>query len=266
MTRLLSNLIKSGRIRLAPSVHQLEAKLPPLPAGGTRDGVPESGRECQLEPDDLREETERKCAELLSAALREREALLEQARVEIETLREDARQDGCGAGYLEGLAEGRREAEKLRAEAEELMREAKGLLRQQLLRLEPEIVRLSVLIAERLLGRQLSLLPETIVSIVAQVLQEAHQYRVVLVRVHPEDLPVCRAFAGELAENLREKADLDFIGDKSLTAGDCLVETDGALLECRLGERLGELREVLLKFAAQQQAGEQEQLSEVAAQ
>jgi flagellar assembly protein FliH len=262
MTRLLSNLIKSGHISLTSSVHQLEAKLLPLPAGGSRDGVPER----LLGLDDLQEKTERKCTELLTAALREREALLEQTRMEIETLKEDARQDGYGAGYLDGLTGGRREAEKLQAEAEELIREAKGLLRRQLLRLEPEIVRLSVVIAERLLGRQLSLLPETIVAIVSQVLQEAHQYSVVLVRVHPEDLPVCRAFAGELAKSLREKADLDFIGDKSLTAGDCLVETDGALLECRLGERLGELREALLKVAVQQQAGGREQHSEAAAQ
>lgn len=262
MTRLLSSLIKSGQISLTSAVHQLEAKLLPLPAGGSQDGVPER----LLVLDALREETERKCAELLSSALREREALLEQARMEREALREDARQDGYGAGYLDGLTGGRKEAEKLQAEAEELMREAKGMLRRQLLRLEPEIVRLSVVIAERLLGRQLSLLPETIVSVVSQVLQEAHQYSVVLVRVHPEDLPVCRAFAGELAKSLREKAELDFIGDKSLNAGDCLVETDGVLLECRLGERLGELRDVLLKVAVQQQAGGREQLSEAAAQ
>lgn len=264
--RLLSKVIKSGQIRLTPSVYRLDAELLPLPACTAWAGVTEHGEERLFVREDLLDEAERQCAEMLSGAFREREAILEQARMEIETLREEACKAGYADGFQEGLGEGRREAEKLREEAEELLREAKGLLRLELLRLEPEIVRLSVAIAERLLGRQLSLLPETVISIVSQVLQEAHQYSVVLVRVHPDDLPLCRTYSGELAKNLREKADLDFIADKSLAAGDCLVETDGALLECRLGERLDDLREVLLKVAARQQAEMQELLSGEAAQ
>jgi len=211
-------------------------------------------------------ETKKKCAGILADALREREAMLEQARLEIVTLQEEARKAGYDAGYLDALAEGRRVAGRLRQEAEEFLREAQLLRRQELLRVEPEIVRLSVAIAERLLGRQLALLPEAIVSIVAQVLQEAHQYGKILVRVHPDDLSVCRAFAGELAGNLREAADLDFIGDKTLVSGDCLVETDGVLLECRLGERLAALQEALTKLASQRLAERQAQIDGAAAQ
>lgn len=261
---LLSKVIKGGKIRFNPSVYQLEAGFPAtglLPEDADSDsnwaGLPFSSG-------DLQAETEKKCAQILAGAFRERETILEKARMEIVTEAQEARKTGYDAGYLEGLAEGRREAGRLREEAEEFLREAKILRRQELLRMEPEIVRLSVAIAERLLGRQLTLAPETIVSTVAQALQEARQYGKVLVRVHPEDLPVCRAYASELAVNLRESADLDFIGDKELAAGDCLVETDGALLECRLGERLSALQETLARLAAQRLSGRQEQATPAA--
>lgn len=274
---LLSKVIKGGQIRFNPSVYQLESGLPPFPAGleETFPAREESGSNWTGMPGaagqllgsgDLRAAAEKKCAEILAGAFRERETILEQTRLEIVALEQEARQTGYDAGYLEGLAEGRREVGMLRQEAEEFLREAKGLRRQELLRLEPEVVRLSVTIAERLLGRQLTLLPETIVSVVAQALQEAREHAKVLVRVHPDDLPVCRAFAGELANALRETADLDFIGDKSLAVGDCLVETDGALLECRLGERLAALLETLAMLAAQRLSGRQEQPEEAVAQ
>lgn len=265
---LLSKVIKGGQIRITPSVYLLEDCS--LPADGENDGywadLQQEATERSYGSGDLRAETERKCAEILAGAFKEREAILEQARLEIVIQEQEARQAGYDAGYLEGQTEGLREAGRMRQEAEEFLRQAIALRRQELLRVEPEIVRLSVAIAERLLGRQLTLLPETIVTIVAQALQEAQQYNKVLVRVHPDDLPVCRAFAGELAENLREAADLDFIGDKTLASGDCLVETEGALLECRLGERLAALQESLAKLAAVRLSGKQERQLEAAVQ
>jgi flagellar assembly protein FliH len=265
MMLLLSKVIKSGQIRFNASVF-IPNFLPGAVenAGDWADRQETVGR--PLGNGDLPSETERKCAEILAGALKEREAILQQARLEIVVQEQEARQAGYDAGYLDGQAEGLREAGRLRQEAEEFLREAIVMRKLELFRVEPEIVRLSVAIAERLLGRQLTLLPETIVTIVSQALQEARQYSKVLVRVHPDDLPVCRAFAGELAESLRETADLDFIGDKTLACGDCLVETEGALLECRLGERLAALQESLTKLAAERLSGKQGEQLKAAAQ
>lgn len=250
MTPLLSNVIKARQIILTPTVYQIAScgSLAPDMVGAA--GAPVSPAEhppaCQ---EVLLAEAERKREEIVAEAFREREAQLEAARMEIISLEEQARKTGYEAGYLEGLAEGRREAGRLRREAEELLQEARSLRREMLGRVEPEVVRLSVAIAEQMIGKQLALAPETIVSIVTQALQDASGYGAVLVRVHPEDLALCQPFSGEMQSVLRESASLDFLGDRTLAQGDCLVETDGALLECRLGERLAELRETLTGVA-----------------
>ncbi|MBS3947248.1 MAG: hypothetical protein KGZ57_02925 [Dethiobacter sp.] len=246
MTPLLSNVIKARQIILTPTVYQVAScgSLSP-----ERDGFAWASVSPVADPPASREallaEAERKREEIVAEAFRQREAQLEAARMEIISLEEQARKTGYEAGYLEGLAEGRRDAGRLRREAEELLQEASSLRREMLGRVEPEVVRLSVAIAEQMIGKQLALAPETIVSIVTQALQDASGYGAVLVRVHPEDLALCQAFSGEMQSVLRESASLDFLGDRTLAQGDCLVETDGALLECRLGERLAELRETL---------------------
>lgn len=182
---------------------------------------------------------------ILAEAERERAGLLKEAELEAAALAEQARKDGYDAGYLEGLAQGKREAGQLRQEAEQLLEETWRLRREAILRVEPQVVELAVSAAERLLGRQLSLAPETIVSIVGQALKFVADYGEILVRVHPEDIQYCRTFQSELQAALRENAKLDLIADGSLERGSCRVETGGACIECLLGERLVELKKAL---------------------
>jgi flagellar biosynthesis/type III secretory pathway protein FliH len=187
--------------------------------------------------------------DIVAAAQKQRDEILRQAEMNILALEEDAKQRGYDTGYLEGLATGQREANRLLREAETFLAEGRRIRDEMLEHVEPQVVELAVTIAENLVGRQLAAEPETIVSIVHNALRQLREAGEVVVRLHAEDLPLCREHLPDLQSNLREQSTLHLLVDSGLARGHCRVETSGALIECLLDERFAALRATLADVA-----------------
>lgn len=186
-----------------------------------------------------------RCTEILASAENECCEIMRQAEMKNLLLEEEMSKRGYDSGYLQGLGAAQSEGMRLRREAEAMLQEAVQLRDRMLARVEPQAVELAVCVAEKLVGKQLALVPDTIVAIVRESLRLLKESGEILIRLHPGDLLLCQANLAELQTEVRENSTLNLFADPEMTAGNCRIETNGALIECVLDERFAALRAVL---------------------
>lgn len=110
---------------------------------------------------------------------------------------------------------------------------------------EQDVLKLSVKIAEKIIGREITLDGNARGEIVLTALRQARQQEMMTVRVNAGDLP--------LIEKMRERIDafgrarfLDFVADQSIGEGGCLIESASGTIDARLETQLRVLEKALL--------------------
>jgi flagellar biosynthesis/type III secretory pathway protein FliH len=171
----------------------------------------------------------------------EADALLARARAEAEALRaeagavrESARREGFEAGRAEGLANALAEgAAALTAAREEAARLVEAS--------RPMALALASKMAEKIVGRAVSLQPETMAEIAAEALAACRPGAgSARVRVHPDDLAAVEASRGALAERA-PTATLEIVGDETVGRHGCVIETPRGIVDARLATQLAAL-------------------------
>ncbi len=193
--------------------------------------------------------------EIVSEAEERAEALLEEAKKRAkqqkEKTLEEARRQGYGDGYEEGLNIGRRKMKRLRKKLKdytsrlrELKLQGEGLRRQLVLQARDDLLDLSVRIAEKILRSQIDLQPERIEDIVTDLLQKTTGAEVV-VKAAPSSVLLLQQSRETLRGVLPEDCRLGFESDNSLAPGECIVRSDSGTLDARLGPQLEKFRQRL---------------------
>jgi flagellar biosynthesis/type III secretory pathway protein FliH len=108
---------------------------------------------------------------------------------------------------------------------------------------------IGVMIARRILEAELRTDIEVQRGLIRSAVRRLGETHKVTIHVSPVDLEAVTAAAGEghgndLGLNLGI-AKIEFLPDMNLTPGDCLVDSDAATVDGRLGTRLEEIRRVL---------------------
>ncbi|MCI0416135.1 type III secretion system stator protein SctL [bacterium] len=173
-----------------------------------------------------------KARELLQKAQREAEAILRNA--EEESAKQ--RQTGYDTGYQEGLAQTTELMVKARTEQEQFIKNANR-----------DLMDLAFKIAEKIIGKQLEMEPETIIGIVKQAMQTVRQSKQLTIRVHPEDAKILKENEEELQETLGRQRILDVVEDKKVHRGGCIIESEIGTVEAQLQTQLERLKKILLQ-------------------
>lgn len=141
---------------------------------------------------------------------------------------------------------GRQEAEQ---ELLEHLLAIKEVRAQSLQEVERDVLKLSVKIAEKIIGREVKQDENVRGEIVLNALRQARQQEMLTVRVNAADLPV--------VEQLREKTDsfsrakyIDFVADQSVKEGGCIIESASGTIDARLETQLRILENALLAQSA----------------
>lgn len=110
---------------------------------------------------------------------------------------------------------------------------------------EQDVLKLSVKLAEKIIGREVRQDETTRGEIVLNALRQARQQEMLTVRVNAVDLP--------LVEQMRERIDsfgrakfIDFIADQSVKEGGCIIESQSGTIDARLETQLRVLESALL--------------------
>ncbi|MEE2972668.1 MAG: FliH/SctL family protein [Planctomycetota bacterium] len=208
---------------------------------------------------DVREEAD----SILERARREAAAIVAEARAEAERLVAGAAERGFAEGVARGEAEGRAAgmeagslegaqaaeaavSERFQAlgdgwtEALEAFIGSREELREQARR---DLLRLSLAIAERVLGRLPACDPTLVVDQLEAAMQMLTGATALRVRIHPDDLPIVeRHFERAVATmNAAGRADVVFDPDEQIVRGGCLVSAGDGEVDARLDVQISRI-------------------------
>ncbi len=174
-----------------------------------------------------------------------RQALLDQAREDADRQIREA----CAEGYQRGYQAGEEAFNQSVAGAEKSLENAAVEIRKAratfLDSLQNEVLELSVLIAERVLQREIHMDRDLVLNTARRALAQLTELQQVRILVHPGDLEVLRAHKITLLENFEEIGHLEVLPSQEVTPGGCIVETDQAYVDATLGNLLAKVLETL---------------------
>jgi len=180
---------------------------------------------------------------LLAEAQAQIEQMFSQARAQIATWREEARQAGWQAGYDEGhqaaMAELAQTLDQVRTIAESAVEAHAKFLRDS----QPEIGRLAVAIAEKIIGRELTVNPSAISDIVAQVIEAAAVQDACRIHVNPHDYEILKPHWDAISVLQQPGRSWDLVADKNIERGGCVIETGGGTIDAQLRTQLGQVEQ-----------------------
>jgi type III secretion protein L len=112
---------------------------------------------------------------------------------------------------------------------------------------EAELVKLAVAIAKKIIGRSIELNPGTVLQTAKEALRGVRSQRRVTIKVHPSDEDGLREQAGSLKMLGAEVGELVIVGNPSIEAGGCIVESDLGVIDAQIGTQLASIENALLR-------------------
>lgn len=147
---------------------------------------------------------------------------------EVEQIRRAAHDEGYQAGYREGQAKARTEADRLGGAATRLEQSLTNLDQE----VADELVALALEVARQVLRRELATGPEAILDVVREALvQLPHQHAAIY--LCPDDASLVRSYLGDALAHAGHRIH----EDPKLAPGDCLLEAGGSHLDATVAMR-----------------------------
>ena len=193
-----------------------------------QDGIP------VIHMDDVREEERQKLSDevneqvmqekndILAKAEAEAEELVQHATQQAEQIKTMAHSEGFDAGKQEGLAA-----------AEEQLQQI-DQIRQQRQQMEPFFADLTAKLVEKLTGQVCAENKEVILHLIQNAEGTLDRPKQVVLRVSGEDMAVVSGHKAELKEQLPEQTEFDILEDASLSANQCIIETEDKMYSYRI--------------------------------
>ncbi|WP_348663330.1 HrpE/YscL family type III secretion apparatus protein [Chlamydia vaughanii] len=175
--------------------------------------------------------------ELLDKTKADSEAYTKATHEECEKLRQEAKEQG----FKEGGEAWSTQLSYLEKETHDLRNKIKEAL-----------VPLAIASVKKILGKELEMRPDTIVSIIAKALKELTQHKKIIIHVNPKDLPIVEQNRPEL-KKIVEYADTLIIAPKAdVTPGGCIIETEAGIVNAQLDVQLAALEKAFSTILKQQ--------------
>ena len=185
--------------------------------------------------------------ELIEQAKAEIETMKNLASQEIETQRQQVLQDAQRTGFEEGFSQAQKQNEEVLAKLEAERKRLEDEYEQRVAQLEPAFVQALTGIYEKIFEIELSSYKELVVAMLRNTMKKIEGGKNFLVHVSKEDYPYVRDHREELfSDAIREGTMVDVIEDATLRENECTIETDNGIFDCGLGTQMEGLRKRLI--------------------
>jgi flagellar assembly protein FliH len=149
--------------------------------------------------------------------------------------------DGEKSGYEQGERAGSEAAagrlEPLLASLNQMLVELEAVQRRESRHFEKELVDLALAVARKIVGREVSVNPETVAGLLRDGLQRLEHAGSLTFRVNPEDLQRLADLQSRLLAGLADPARVRFEADPAISAGGCFIESEAGDIDARLERR-----------------------------
>jgi type III secretion protein L len=177
-------------------------------------------------------EATREARDVVAVAQEKAKQIIEQAQAECDAIRERAREEGIAKGL---------------AEWNQILACANGRAQEMEKSWEDTMLRLSVRVAEKVIGQQLQLHPDTIVSIVHEVLRGARPGKQLVIQVNEVNAQQARSRIDCLRESLSPSTEIQIVASATVPPGGCVIESELGIIDARLETQLKCLEEILVR-------------------
>jgi len=190
---------------------------------------------------------------LLLSARSEAAELIEDARIQAETLREAAWQEGHHEGKLaarivvesEVRADWVERKAALRTEIDQIVTQI-ALAREQLWQQqEPEMLALTLAIARQVVKTEVQQNPEVIRQVISNAIRRATDKENIRIRVSIADSLGVKEMRDDLLEVIDGLRHLEIIDDRRVGDGGCVIETNAGTIDAKIETQLGEVARAL---------------------
>jgi flagellar assembly protein FliH len=184
------------------------------------------------------ENTEVEASTLLNDAQVHVELMLKQAQLQATTWEEEARQRGWQAGYNEARQSIETELAEVLTTARNLAEAAIKAHDQLLQDSQSELGRLAISIAEKIIGKELSLNPKAITDIIAQAIKTANIRGECRILVNPKDYEIIEPYWAAIPSLQPPGHAWELLPDSRVNRGGCLIEAGGGTIDAQLETQL----------------------------
>ena len=204
-------------------------------------------------------ETERQADQIKAEARAEIESWWQERRAEDEIRIEEARKAGFEEGYRQGFlkaeADVKEQYARMLAEAGSIIEQAVAVKQRTIFEAEPFLIDLSCAIAEKVIGRQLSLEPQWVIDMIRDVLRRRRERGVITLCVAPKQFAFIQEARDELMLVIDSQAELQIIPDPTVRDHGCVIRSSYGSIDARIDTQLNEIKNSLRQIAAQQSEG-----------
>ncbi|TDA69421.1 MAG: hypothetical protein D9V47_05870 [Clostridia bacterium] len=189
--------------------------------------------------------------EIIRAARQEAGDILNQAKAQVEALKQQTLSQAREEGFAAGLAAARDEAGRIRQEAREVLRQARQEREDIIRACETEVVQLAAEIAAKILRREVARDSETVLRIARAAVHELCRSQAFFIFAHPDDVEMLYSHRDAVLSEADARAELRVIADPEMPRGSCRVETENGFLDATLDAQLAEISRVIKEQARQ---------------
>jgi len=208
-----------------------------------------------VEESDPRESLETKIRkEVMSETVSKRQAIIDNAILETEQIKENARIASASEGYEQGYKEGfqfgheeaRKETGKQRANAIDMVEDANRKIKAYCEENEEKVLRLAIKIAEKIVHQTIDSHSENIMILARPILQEYGKTENIIISCHPDNVELVQSYIPEI-EKLCPNAHLLILEDKSLEKNGLIIENENQITDLQIKKQLERFLELVTR-------------------
>ena len=158
--------------------------------------------------------------------------IVEKAQAEQAAIREQSNREG----YEEGLRQ-----------LNDIIADAKRKYGKILEGAEAELLKLSLKIAERIVGKALDLDRSILLDIIHKAIQSLKYQKEIRIRIHPDDVAYLKEQKMQLYAMLGESKEIEVVEDLLVARGGCIIDTEIGTIDARLETQLKVMERKLIK-------------------
>lgn len=221
----------------------------------TEDSEPETSmeEEAQRIIDEMMKLAQAEAESIRNEAKDQAQAMLDDAAVQAETAKEQAREEGHKAGFEVGEKEGRLAANQQMADelqqsvvqAERLLKTARAEGQEMLLAAERQIIDLTLAIVSKVLAREVEENPMVILPIVKSALAKVKDQDEFTIRVNPEDYEILLQAKRDLQMMVGREQGITIAADRTLERGSCVIDTPYGSVDARIDTQMENVKKAL---------------------
>ena len=179
----------------------------------------------------------------LAKARNKGEIIVQTARAEAQSVRDQAHEEGHAAGLTSATKQVQELIQRLENDIGEVAAERIELVDS----VESDVLKLSVDIAEKLVRHEIKTDSRLVLRVVKSCLRRVKDRNQVCVRVSPQELEQVKAHREELLAVTEGVRELSIVDDRRVSPGGCVVETPSGDLDARIETQSEQVRRRLME-------------------